>query len=116
MAFLILPSVSYANQNSMQLKPVEAKYVCMVNNKVFDTEQIAVEIEGKTYYGCCMMCKAKLQRSTQLRHAKDPLSGVEVNKADAVIGVMPDGRVHYFENAENMTSFNHQAMPEEHSH
>ena len=34
------------------LVQVEAKYVCMINNQVFDKEQIAIEVENRTYYGC----------------------------------------------------------------
>lgn len=32
--------------------------VCMVNNTVFDKPQIPVQVEGKTYYGCCGGCVA----------------------------------------------------------
>ena len=62
------------------LKPVEAKYVCMMNNKAFDKPQMAVEVEGKTYYGCCPMCKDILQKDASKRSAKDPVSGNAVDK------------------------------------
>jgi len=42
------------------LKIVEAKKVCMVNNHVFDKDQIPISVAGKTYYGCCQMCKERL--------------------------------------------------------
>ena len=87
------------------LSPVEGKYICMVNNKRFDKVQIPTEVNGKTYYGCCSMCKAKLEQSQELREAKDPVSGNIVDKASAVIATGPDGLAYYFENEENMKKF-----------
>ncbi len=87
------------------LKPVEAKYVCMVNNKVFDKVQIPVDVEGQTYYGCCSMCKARLEKVVELRQDTDPVSGKMVDKATAAIGATPEGVVYYFENEENLKAF-----------
>ncbi len=50
------------------------KYVCMINNQVFDKEQIPVEVDGKTYYGCCAMCKERLAKDADSRKAVDPVS------------------------------------------
>lgn len=79
------------------LQRVEAKKVCMVNNQVFDKDQIPVPVDGKTYYGCCEMCKERLSKDASLRSAVDPVSGKPVDKATAVIGALPDGKVLYFE-------------------
>jgi YHS domain-containing protein len=87
------------------LKKVETKYVCMINNQVFDKEQIAVEVDGKTYYGCCAMCKERLAKDAESRKAVDPVSMKEVDKAKAVIGADAEGNVHYFENEENLKAF-----------
>lgn len=87
------------------LRRVEAKYVCMVNNRLFPVEQISVDVAGKTYYGCCPMCKERLEKDAALRKAVDPVSGAEVDKADAVIGAKRDGSVYYFETEENYDSF-----------
>ncbi len=87
------------------LKHTESKYICMVNNKLFDKVQIPTEVNGKTYYGCCSMCKAKLEKSQELREAIDPVSGVIVDKASAIIGTSPEGVAYYFENEENMKQF-----------
>ncbi len=87
------------------LKKVEPQYVCMINNKLFDKEQIPVTVEGKTYYGCCPMCKEKLEKSVQARTSADPISGNTVDKATAVIGAQADGTVHYFENEENLEKY-----------
>jgi YHS domain-containing protein len=87
------------------LRQVESKYVCMVNNAVFDKEQIPVEVDGKTYYGCCQMCKKALNEKAELRVAVDPVSGKEVDKAKAVIAALADGSVLYFENAANLEKY-----------
>lgn len=87
------------------LRAVESKYVCMVNNQVFSSPQIPVEVDGKTYYGCCPACKATLEEDASMRTAVDPVSGVEVDKALAAIGAFSDGSVLYFENAGNRETF-----------
>jgi YHS domain-containing protein len=79
------------------LQRVETKKVCMVNNQVFDKDQIPVAVEGKTYYGCCEMCKERLTKDAAMRSAVDPVTGKPVDKATAVIGALPDGKVLYFE-------------------
>ena len=84
---------------------VEAKYVCMINEQRFNKEQIAVEVEGRTYYGCCEMCKAKLRDDSGSRTATDPVSGKKVDKAKAVIGADAEGKVYYFENSDNLNRF-----------
>lgn len=94
------------------LKPVEANHVCMMNNKLFDTPQIAIEVEGKTYYGCCPMCADKLKNNSSLRAAIDPVSGKQVDKADAVIGADSNGMTYYFENKENFHAYASGQKPE----
>lgn len=90
---------------SPELKQVESKYVCMVTNQLYDKEQIPVAVDGKMYYGCCQMCEAKLKEDPSSRMATDPVSGKEVDKSTAVIGAAPDGKVYYFENAEDLKAF-----------
>lgn len=87
------------------LKSTEAQYVCMMNNKIFDKPQIAIEIEGKTYYGCCPMCADRLKNDVSLRTATDPVSGKQVDKASAVIGADTHGMTYYFESKENLDKF-----------
>jgi YHS domain-containing protein len=77
----------------------------MINNQVFDKDQIPVQVEGKTYYGCCEMCKERLAKDPAARQAVDPVTGKTVDKATAVIGVLPDGKVLYFESAETMAKY-----------
>ncbi len=88
------------------LNEVESKYVCMINNKLFDQVQIPVEVEGRTYYGCCEMCKGRLANDPQSRMAIDPLSENAVDKALSVTAANPDGDVYYFENEKNLQRFN----------
>lgn len=98
------------------LKPAEAQYVCMMNNKAFNKPQIAIEVEGKTYYGCCPMCADKLKNDTSLRTATDPVSGKSVDKANAVIGADAYGMTYYFENKKNFDKFASGPMPTSDGH
>ncbi len=88
------------------LKKVETKTVCMVNEQAMGKDQIPVEVDGKTYYGCCEMCKKALANNADKRVAVDPVSGKQVDKATAVIAAQEDGRVFYFENDENLKTYN----------
>ena len=118
-AFMALPAMaaeSEHNHADSWLKPVEAKYICMINNKAFDKEQIAIEIDGKAYYGCCPMCKDMLEKDATKRTATDPVSGKTVDKAAAVIGADPHGMTYYFENEENFHTYASGPMPEMHGH
>jgi YHS domain-containing protein len=100
-AMLLVSAAAFAEP----LTRVDAKRVCMVNDTVFPKDQIAVEVEGKTYYGCCEMCKGKLQQDAAARSAVDPISGKPVDKATAVIGATSDGKALYFESDKTFDQF-----------
>lgn len=100
-----LPSGGHASDD---IQRVESQHVCMINNKHFGIPQIPVVVEGKTYYGCCPMCEAKLKASVQARIAADPVSGNAIDKASAVIGALTDGSVLYFENEETFLEYKQQ--------
>jgi len=85
---------------------IEPSKVCMVNNHAFDKDQIPVEVDGKTYYGCCEMCKQALKDREEARNSIDPVSGNKVDKAKAVIGAKADGSTLYFENEQNLEKYN----------
>jgi YHS domain-containing protein len=87
------------------LQKVEAKKVCMVNDAVFGKDQIPVEVQGRTYYGCCEMCKGRLANDETARTAVDPVTGKKVDKAVAVIGAKADGSVLYFESEKTFAEF-----------
>ncbi len=84
---------------------LKAQYVCMVNDEGYKKAQTPVVVDGKTYYGCCKMCELQLKKNPSVRFAVDPVSGKRVDKATAVIGMTPDGRVHYFENEAHFATF-----------
>jgi len=89
-----------------QLTRVEdVSLVCMVTNQFMGKTQIPVAVQGKTYFGCCEMCKERLARDATARVAKDPVSGKEVDKASAVIAKREDGQVLYFQSVENLQRY-----------
>jgi YHS domain-containing protein len=79
--------------------------VCMVNNQFMGQPQIPIEVEGRTYYGCCEMCKGRLAGDPASRSATDPVSGSPVDKATAVIGRDNSGRTLYFENDQTFAAY-----------
>lgn len=87
------------------LRRVEAKHVCMINNQNMGRDQIPVEVENKTYYGCCEGCKKALAEKSETRSAIDPVTGKAVDKATAVIGAKADGSVLYFESEKTFEEF-----------
>lgn len=101
----VAASASDAKPNGA-LKRVETKTVCMINEHAMGKDQIPVEIDGKTYYGCCEMCKQALAQSPEKRVSVDPLTGRGVDKALAVIAAQEDGRVFYFESEETLAKWN----------
>ena len=84
---------------------VEPNLVCMVNNQYMGKAQIPVAVDGKTYFGCCEMCKSRLAQDPTSRAALDPVSGATVDKAAAVIGRDASGAVLYFENERNLQHY-----------
>lgn len=95
-----------AEEAKPQAVKVESKSVCMVNDRAMAIEQIEVKIDGKVYYGCCPMCKERLEKDEAARYAIDPVSGKKVDKAKAVIGALPGAAVVYFESIENLARYN----------
>jgi YHS domain-containing protein len=74
----------------------DASQVCMVNDQFMGRPQIPVAVEGRTYFGCCPMCKDKLEKQPEMRTAQDPVTGEPVDKAKAVIVQDSAGKVLYF--------------------
>jgi YHS domain-containing protein len=89
-----------------QVTRVESKKVCMINDASMANDLIPVDVDGKTYYGCCAMCKERLEKDAASRFAVDPVSGKKVDKSKAVIGALPGAKVVYFENEENLVAYN----------
>lgn len=115
LALFALPAFAQGGGDAaISLTPVKPEYVCMVNNAAFDKPQIPVEVNSKTYYGCCPMCKERLGKDASARTATDPISGKTVDKAEAVIGKTADGTVYYFENEANMKQYKPSSAPHTH--
>jgi YHS domain-containing protein len=74
----------------------DSSEVCMVNDMFMGRPQIPVQVEGRTYFGCCPDCKNKLENQPATRTAKDPVTGEPVDKARAVIVHDSSGKVYYF--------------------
>lgn len=106
-AATVLMDVSIAR--AQPIERVDAQRVCMVNNTYFAKDQIPVQVDGKTYFGCCEMCKGRLASDAASRTATDPVSGKQVDKAKAVIGATPDGKVLYFESEKTFAQFKARA-------
>lgn len=106
---LLVATAAFAQEKpSGKLTRVETKTVCMINEHAMGKDQIPIEIDGRTYYGCCDMCKKALAADAAKRVAIDPVSGKQVDKATAVIAAQEDGRVFYFENEESLAKHNKQ--------
>ncbi|MBA3915029.1 MAG: hypothetical protein H0X25_14510 [Acidobacteriales bacterium] len=87
----------------------DTKKVCMVTNKTSDKDLFPVKVDGKTYYGCCEMCKTALTNDPSQRSSVDPVSKKQVDKSQAVIGASANGDVLYFENEANLKAYNSEA-------
>lgn len=108
MVALLVSALAFAGNEggkTASLKRVETKKVCMVNNAVFEKDQIPVQVSGKTYYGCCEMCKERLAKDAAARTATDPVTGKTVDKATAVIAAKEDGTVLYFESEKTLQQY-----------
>ncbi|OJZ12718.1 hypothetical protein BC792_10333 [Sphingobacterium allocomposti] len=85
---------------------VPSNLVCMVNDAYMGKQQLEVPFDGKTYYGCCEMCKKRIPQDESVRYALDPQTMKKVDKATAYIVLIADGgEVAYFENEQNYTAF-----------
>jgi YHS domain-containing protein len=83
----------------------DTSQVCMINNQYMGRTQILVEVEGRTYWGCCPACKDRLTNDPESRLAKDPVTGEVVDKAHAVIAKDARNAVLYFASALNVRKY-----------
>ena len=81
------------------------EYVCMMQDMVLGKAGIPIQFSGRTYYGCCEMCKERLAKDAEARTGVDPVTGKKVDKATAVIAALPDGTVLYFESEETLKKY-----------
>lgn len=87
--------------------PIDHKLVCMVNNTYMGVDQIPVQIQNKTYYGCCDKCVRDLNTDETVRLAVDPYSKKKVDKALAFITMSPvkPGNILYFKSEQNANKY-----------
>ena len=81
------------------------EYVCMMQDMVLTRPGIAIQYEGRTYYGCCEMCKQKIKNEPgKYTKATDPVSKKPVDKAESfVYGI--EGTAYYFSSEANRKAF-----------
>jgi YHS domain-containing protein len=83
----------------------ERSHVCMMQDTVLPTAGLPVEHNGKTYFGCCPMCRGRmLAEPTKYTLATDPVSGKQVDKATAPL-LEYRGKVFYFESEKTRDAF-----------
>lgn len=94
-----------ASQTTYEIVPNDK--VCMVNDRFMGVEQIPIDVEGTTYYGCCQGCVEKLQKNIDdVRFGNNPLNKTKVDKASAVIVQdKSNGSVFYFASKEDVQDF-----------
>ena len=81
------------------------EYVCMMQDMVLGKAGIPIQFDGKTYYGCCEMCKEKIKNEPQkYTQATDLVSHKPVDKASSFIYSV-DGTAYYFGSEANRKTF-----------
>lgn len=99
------PVVQAAATRASLTRITDPSTVCMVNDQHMGTAQIPVQVEGKTYYGCCQMCEARLNQDAQVRLGRDPVTKRSVDKASAVLAKDASGKILYFESEDTFGSY-----------
>lgn len=105
---LVADHTVHENEPAMTTTGLDKELVCMVNNAYMGKKQFPVEFGEKLYYGCCEMCVNTIQNEANVRVAKDPISGKEVDKSEAFIALEPGnlyGGVLYFESEANYKKY-----------
>lgn len=106
-----MAGVSVAAETLPGVSVPERTRVCMMQDTLMAVPAIPLASNGKTYYGCCEMCKAKIAAEPErYKLARDPVSGATVDKATAVL-LSVDGRVLYFESDKSRDQFVDRLTP-----
>ena len=99
------PTAAKAELPAGFARVADPSQVCMVTDQFMGKPQIAVEVEGRTYYGCCPMCKDKLNNQPEIRTARDPVTGDAVDKAKALIVQDAAGKLMYFASEDTLRRY-----------
>lgn len=90
---------------NLELTPVDAKEVCMLDDRYTPINNYPTVINGSTYYCCEKDCSEFIKKPNFSINATDPYSGVQVSKANSFYGRAKNGRIYYFETIENLSQF-----------
>ena len=82
---------------NLWLNKVKATEVNMVTNRFEAGPQVAIRINGKTYFANGEGYALNIQENPSVRFAKDPITNKIIDKADAVSYADASGRILYFE-------------------
>jgi YHS domain-containing protein len=95
---------------SAGLVRIESGAVCMLSNRYLgDKPDVPVDVDGKTYHGCCANCAARLAARPETREALDPVSGHKIDKASAILARDSENRVLYFESEATLAQMQHSS-------
>lgn len=100
-----VPIVATAALPAGMVRVTDTSQVCMVNDQFMGKPQIPIAVEGRTYYGCCAMCKDRLGKDPSSRVALDPVTGEQVDKSTAVIVQDASGKVLYFASEDTLRRY-----------
>lgn len=96
-----LPDSVHAQDGNIEKR----EYVCMMQDSVLASPGIPIKYEGRTYYGCCPMCNENIKGNPdRYTKARDPVTGVTVDKASALIYAYK-GKIYYFETEPSRSEF-----------
>ncbi len=92
---------------SAWLTRVNATEVNMVTNRFQKAEGAGepVNLNGKAYYATGRGYSSNLSKNPSIRFAKDPLTNMVVDKAEAIIFADASGRAFYFESEDTYKGF-----------
>ena len=81
------------------------EYVCMMQDMILTKPGVPIQYQGKTYYGCCDMCKEKIRTEPKkYTRSQDLVSGKLVDKATAFVYGL-NGDAYYFSSEANRKAF-----------
>jgi YHS domain-containing protein len=96
------------NYSSFEGEIIPDSIICMVRGDIKSKGSLPIQIEGRTYYGCCEKCLTKLEQNIDnIQYAVDPVSGQTFSKADAIVRQDPQDhkRVLFFKSDETYDQY-----------
>ncbi len=101
-----MPAMSHAdNPANVWLKRVMPSEVNMVTNRYTNQPQSAIRMNGKVYYTSGEPYIMTLKENPSIRFAKDPITGMAIDKAEAAIYIDASGRALYFSTDDSFKNF-----------